>query len=93
MANWKDEDIATPELIKEYLEEFRSGINCNDQLVLSEPEKKKVQSALAATEQFCMELLRTRKNKLYMHDLILMAVGFYLSALDAHNHYPNPANN
>jgi hypothetical protein len=89
MGKWKDEDFATVEYIKEYLEEFKSGINCNPQFLLSEQEKSKVQSALAATETFCLEMLGTRKNKLYMHDLILMAVGFYggyLSALDVQNH-------
>ena len=98
MGKWKDEDFATVEFIKEYLEEFKSGISCNPEFLLNEQEKSKVQSALAATETFCLEMLGTRKNKLYMHDLILMAVGFYggyLSALDVQNrHYkPNIANN
>jgi hypothetical protein len=85
MGNWKDEDVATPELIKEYLEEFKEGINCNPQFLLNDKERAKVQGSLAATEQFCKELLATRKSKLYMHDMILMAVGFYggyLTALD-----------
>jgi hypothetical protein len=85
MGNWKDEDIATPAFIKEYLAEFREGINANPQFLLNEKEKAKVQSSLAATEQFCLEMLTKRKNMLYMHDLILMAVGFYggyLTALD-----------
>lgn len=85
MGNWKDEDVATPEFIKEYLDEFKEGINCNPQFLLNEKERARVQSSLAATEQFCRELLVTRKSKLFMHDLILMAVGFYggyLTALD-----------
>ncbi len=85
MGKWKDEDIATPELIKEYLDEFKEGINCNPQFLLNDKERVKVQSSLVATEQFCREILANRKSKLYMHDLILMAVGFYggyLTALD-----------
>jgi hypothetical protein len=98
MGKWKDEDFATTEYIKEYLEEFKAGIDCNPQFLLNEQEKMKVQSALAATEQFCLEMLGTRKNKLYMHDLIMMAVGFYggfLSALDIQSRQKptNPANN
>lgn len=98
MGKWKDEDFATTEYIKEYLEEFKAGIECNPQFLLNEQEKTKVQSALAATETFCLEMLGTRKNKLYMHDLILMAVGFYggyLSALDVHTRHsqPDPSNN
>ena len=95
MGKWKDEDLATPELIKEYLKEFKAGIDCNPQFLLSETEKSKVQSALAAAEQFCMELLSTRKSKLYMHDLILMTVGFYggfLSALDFQARESNASN-
>ena len=85
MSKWKDEDIATSEFIKEYLDEFKEGINNNPQLLLNDKERVKVQSSLAATEQFCKEILASRKSKLYMHDLILMAVGFYggyLTALD-----------
>jgi hypothetical protein len=98
MAKWKDEDIATIEYIREYLAEFKSGIECNSQLLMSETEKIKVQSAITATETFCIELLGTRKNKLYMHDLILMAVGFYggyLSAMDVQSRHaqPNSHNN
>lgn len=93
MGNWKDEDIATPELIKEYLAEFRSGIDSNSQMVLSNQEKSKVESALAAMDKFCLEMLANRKNKLYMHDLILMAVGFYggyLTALDVQSRESRP---
>jgi hypothetical protein len=83
LIKWKDEDIATPEFIREYLNEFREGVKENPQFILSEKEKLKVQNALLATEQFCLELLATRKSKLYMHDLILMAVGFYGGYLTA----------
>ena len=98
MGSWKDEDFATAEYIKEYLEEFKSGINSNPQFLLNEQEKVKVQNALIATEHFCLEMLGSRRNKLYMHDLILMAVGFYggyLSAQDMQSHHsqPNPSNN
>ena len=85
MSPWKDEDIATPELIKEYLEEFKSGTANNSQFLLSESEKSKVQESLAAMEKFCLEMLAQRKTSLYMHDLILMAIGFYggyLTSLD-----------
>jgi hypothetical protein len=97
MGKWKDEDVATPEFIQEYLEEFKEGINSNPQFLLSDKERLKIQSSLAATEQFCRELLISRKNKLYMHDLILMAVGFYggyLTALDCqvHKNQPNIQN-
>lgn len=95
MGNWKDEDIATPEFIKEYLKEFRAGIECNPQFLLNDAEKVKVQNSLIATEQFCMELLTTRKSKLYMHDLILMAVGFYggyLTATDVKSRETKPNN-
>jgi hypothetical protein len=93
MSKWKDEDIATPDLIKLYLEEFKGGIKDNPQFLLTEKEKLKVQSSISATEQFCQELLATRKSKLYMHDLILMAVGFYggyLAALDCQTHENKP---
>ena len=93
MGSWKDEDFATIEFIKEYLAEFKSGIDANPEFLLNEPEKGKVLSALAATEHFCLELLGTRKNKLYMHDLILMAVGFYggyLSAMDVQTRHNRP---
>jgi hypothetical protein len=82
---WKDEDIATPELIQEYLKEFKEGIDSNPQLLLSDQDRLKVQSSLLATEKFCLEMAAKRHHPLYMHDLILMAVGFYggyLSALD-----------
>jgi hypothetical protein len=85
MSSWKDEDIATADLIKEYLAEFKEGISCNPQLLLNDKERIRVNDSLAATEKFCLELLLNRKKKLYMHDLILMAVGFYggyLTALD-----------
>jgi len=88
MSTWKDEDIATPALIKEYLSEFKEGIDQNPQLRLKDSERLKVQSSLAAMEKFCEEMLSTRKNKLYMHDLILMAIGFYggyLTALDCNS--------
>lgn len=91
MGKWKDEDIATPDFIKEYLEEFKQGISCNPQLVLNDKERLKVQDSLVATEKFCLELLAGRKSKLYMHDLILMAVGFYggyLTATDYQTHSP-----
>jgi hypothetical protein len=98
MGSWKEEDFATIEFIKEYLQEFKAGIESNPQFLLTGPEKIKVQSALAATEHFCLEMLGTRKNKLYMHDLILMAVGFYggyLSAMDVHTRHSqaDPVNN
>lgn len=95
MGKWKDEDIATPEFIKEYLAEFKEGINNNPELLLNEKERLKVQSSLIATEQFCLELLVSRKNQLYMHDLILMAIGFYggyLTALDFQKHRNTPNN-
>jgi hypothetical protein len=93
MSSWKDEDIATPAFIKEYLEEFKSGISENPKLLLNEKERLKVQDSLNATEKFCLEMLATRKNKLYMHDLILMAVGFYggyLTAVDCLTKEKNP---
>jgi hypothetical protein len=98
MGTWKDEDYATIEYIKEYLEEFKSGIDCNPQFLLNDQEKFKVKSAIAATETFCLELLGSRKNKLFMHDLILMAVGFYggyLSASDVQSRHSqsSPGNN
>jgi hypothetical protein len=97
MSPWKDEDIATPAMIKEYLQEFQSGTATNPQFTLSESEKLKVQESLIAMEKFCLEMVARKKNKLYMHDLILMAVGFYggyLSALDcrAQTDSPNSLN-
>jgi predicted transcriptional regulator len=97
MPKWKDEDVATPELIQEYLKEFKEGMNSNTQLLLSEQERLKIQSSLIATEKFCLEMLNKRRSQLYMHDLILMAVGFYggyLSALDlqARDAKPNTQN-
>ncbi len=95
MGSWKDEDIATHELIQEYLKEFKQGIDCNPQLLLSEAERRKVESSLLATEKFCQEMLSKRRSKLYMHDIILMAVGFYggyLSALDLRARDAKPNN-
>jgi hypothetical protein len=85
MGTWKDDDLATPELIKEYLEEFRLGINSHPEYELSQAERLKVQESLTATENFCDGLLAGKKGRLYMHDMILMAIGFYgghLTALD-----------
>jgi hypothetical protein len=87
MSLWKDEDIATPNLIKEYLQEFREGITHHSKYDLNKNDQAKVQDALCATEEFCAGLLSGKKGKLYMHDLVLMAIGFYggyLSALDGH---------
>jgi hypothetical protein len=84
MRTYKEEDLATAEFIKEYLKEFREGIACNDRYQLNEQEKSKIMKALEATEKFCLDYLRGRK-RIYMHDLILMAIGFYggyLTALD-----------
>jgi hypothetical protein len=95
MSKWKDEDIATLEFINEYLQEFREGIHNNPQFVLDAKEKTKVEHSLDATEKFCKGLLAGKKGKLYMHDLILMAIGFYgghLTALEAHPISPKPAN-
>jgi hypothetical protein len=87
MSKWKDEDIATLEFINEYLLEFREGIAKNPDYSLNETEKAKVEHSLNATEKFCKGLLTGKKGRLYMHDLILMAIGFYgghLTALEAH---------
>jgi hypothetical protein len=84
MSTYKEEDLATPEFIKEYLEEFKEGIAENPRYKLDEKEKLKVNEALDATEKFCFGLI-SGKKKLYMHDLILMAIGFYggyLTVLD-----------
>ena len=83
MNKWKDEDIATPELIKDYLEEFKEGIISHSQFKLHEDERWKVLDSLEATEKFCLGLLREKKRRLYMHDLILMAIGFYGGYLTA----------
>jgi hypothetical protein len=86
MSKWKDEDIATVEFIGEYLQEFKEGITHNPQYLLNEKEQARVQEALAATDKFCLELLAGKKGRLYMHDLILMAIGYYggyLTALDS----------
>jgi hypothetical protein len=85
MSTWKDEDVATIPLIKAYLKEFREGIENNPDCKLDEEENARVQESLEATEHFCTGLLSGRKSKLYMHDLILMTVGFYggyLTAMD-----------
>jgi len=85
VSKWKDEDIATPDLIKEYLKEFEAGMQENPRYQLSEGEKLKVRESLDATEKFCLGIL-SGKKRMYMHDLILMAVGYYggyLTALDA----------
>jgi hypothetical protein len=83
---WKDEDIATPDLIKEYLCEFRQGIENNNQYQLDQAERLHVQESLIATENFCTGILSGRKKVLYMHDLILMAIGFYGGHLTAMDH-------
>jgi hypothetical protein len=85
MSKWKDEDLATPELIEEYLKEFEEGIARNPECILDEKEKAKVQDSLAATRKFCLRVLAGKKGRLFMHDLILMAIGYYggyLTALD-----------
>jgi hypothetical protein len=86
VSKWKDEDLATPESINEYLEEFKEGILNNPACTLSESEKLKVLDSLAATGKFCLNMLVEKKRRLYMHDMILMAIGFYggyLTALDS----------
>jgi hypothetical protein len=85
MSPWKDEDIATPALIDEYLKEFEEGMSANPDYRLSEQELPKVKASLEATHKFCHGLLE-RGKRMYMHDLILMAIGYYggyLTALDA----------
>jgi hypothetical protein len=92
MSKWKDEDVATPALIKEYLQEFKEGILNNPACKLSDSEKTRVEESLSATEKFCLELLVDKKRQLYMHDLILMAIGFYggyLTALDSRPSQPS----
>jgi hypothetical protein len=84
MSNYKDEDLASPVFIKEYLKEFKAGIEENPRCKLDDNERIKVQDSLKATEKFCLDLLAGGKQ-IYMHDLILMAIGFYggyLTALD-----------
>jgi hypothetical protein len=93
MGKWKDEDLATPELIREYLEEFKQGIDNHSEYKLDQAERFKVQESLTATENFCMGLLSGKKGRLYMHDLILMAIGFYgghLTAMDRNKVQPSP---
>jgi hypothetical protein len=87
MSNWKDEDVATPELMKEYFQEFKQGIESNPDYKLHEAEKANVLKSLEAAEKFSQGLLAGKKT-LYMHDAILMAIGFYggyLTALDCQN--------
>jgi len=87
VAEWKDEDIATEEYVKDYLANFKEGILNNTAMELTEEEKQNVDTSLEATEEFCMQLLNRKNNKLYMHDLILMAIGYYggyLCAMDKH---------
>jgi len=84
MGAYKEEDLATPAFIKEYLEEFKEGIATNSRYELQAEDQPKVQEALEAAEKFCLNLL-SGKKRIYMHDLILMAIGFYggyLTALD-----------
>jgi hypothetical protein len=83
VSKWKDEDWATLEFIEEYLHEFREGIANNPACKLNEKEQAKVEQSLTATENFCLDLVKGRKNRLYMHDLILMAIGFYGGHLTA----------
>jgi hypothetical protein len=82
VSKWKDEDIATLDLAEEYLKEFKEGIDNNPKLSLEGTEKDKVDAALEATGKFCRGLLSGSK-KLYMHDLILMVIGFYGGYLTA----------
>jgi hypothetical protein len=85
MSDWKEEDIAKEEYIRDYLEQFRNDILCNTEMELKTDEKQKVEASLEATEQFCVSMVNRRDKKLYMHDLILMAIGYYggyLSAID-----------
>jgi hypothetical protein len=84
MSTYKEADLATTEFIKEYLGEFKEGIASNTRYQLNEEEKLKVRGALEATKKFCLNLLGGKKQ-IFMHDLILMAIGFYggyLTALD-----------
>jgi hypothetical protein len=84
MSNWKDEDVATAERMKEYFLEFKEGIENNPELKLHDAEKANVIKSLDAAEKFSQSLLAGKKT-LYMHDIILMTIGFYggyLTALD-----------
>jgi hypothetical protein len=93
MSKWKDEDIATSQFIDEYLQEFREGIMNHPDIVLEKKELVKVEHSLDATEKFCKGLLTSKKGRLYMHDLILMAIGFYgghLTAQEAHGSSKKP---
>jgi hypothetical protein len=90
MTPWKDEDLATLPLMQEYLKEFREGIESNPNCKLSPQENVRVQKSIKATESFAANLLKNRKNKLYMHDLILMIVGFYGGYLTALDSLPDP---
>jgi hypothetical protein len=85
MGSWKDEDVANLKFMEEYLKEFEEGIESNPQYKLNDLERVKVKESLKATHNFCLDLLQGKKKTLYMHDLILMAIGFYggyLTALD-----------
>jgi hypothetical protein len=88
MSKWKDEDIATPALAEEYLKEFQEGLESNPRYSLEEGEKASVQASLEATRKFCLGLLSGNK-RLYMHDLILMAIGFYGGYLTAEDEVKN----
>ena len=77
MSPWKDEDIAILGFMEEYLGEFREGILNNPKNKLSEDELEKVELALDATHKFTKDMLTVKKRQLYMHDMILMAIGFY----------------
>jgi hypothetical protein len=93
MNKWKDEDIATKQYIDAYLLEFREGIMNNPDFALERKELVKVEHSLNATEKFCKGLLTGKKGRLYMHDLILMAIGFYgghLTALEANGGSQKP---
>jgi hypothetical protein len=84
MSKWNDEDIATPELMKEYFKEFKEGIENNPDLKLHDLEKANVMKSLDAAEKFADGLLAGKKT-LFMHDIILMTIGFYggyLTAID-----------
>jgi hypothetical protein len=90
MSPWKDEDMATLPLMQEYLKEFREGIENNSECKLSPQESARVQKSIKATENFAENMLKNRKSQLYMHDLILMIVGFYGGYLTALDSFPNP---
>jgi hypothetical protein len=94
VSKWKDEDVATLEFIEEYLKKFKQGIFNHPDFSLDENEKTKVLHSMDATDKFCKGLLTGKRGNLYMHDLILMAIGFYgghLTALEAHPISPKKA--